>query len=256
SIDAMPTKELFIDMLTRDIELIPAILDLVDNSVDGARRLKGNGSYKDFQVRLETSPDQLRMVDNCGGIDVDLARKYAFRFGKPGNAPVLAHSIGKFGVGMKRAFFKLGQVFEIESKAKNSSFTLKVDVVKWARDESKWEFRFDRVQEGLKTISKDKRGTAIRVTKLRTEVAAEFKLSSFERNLDGALATHLQDALTRGLTITLNQIPIEQKPLELLDHSKLLPAFKKVTYRHRNEKPVVVKLYCGLGPGREAREMA
>jgi hypothetical protein len=34
-INAMPTKELFIDMLTQDISLIPAIVDLVDNAADG-----------------------------------------------------------------------------------------------------------------------------------------------------------------------------------------------------------------------------
>ena len=35
-----PTKDFFISMLVRDIGLIPAIVDLVDNSVDGGRRLR------------------------------------------------------------------------------------------------------------------------------------------------------------------------------------------------------------------------
>jgi len=34
---ADPTKDFFIDMLTRDIPLEWAILDLIDNCVDGAR---------------------------------------------------------------------------------------------------------------------------------------------------------------------------------------------------------------------------
>ena len=34
-IDAAPTKDFFIHMLVRDIELIPAIGDLVDNCIDG-----------------------------------------------------------------------------------------------------------------------------------------------------------------------------------------------------------------------------
>jgi hypothetical protein len=38
-IDAEPTKAFFIDMLTRDIPLDQAILDLVDNCVDGAKAL-------------------------------------------------------------------------------------------------------------------------------------------------------------------------------------------------------------------------
>jgi hypothetical protein len=40
AIQASPTKELFISMLVRDIELTPAIVDLVDNSFDGAIRLR------------------------------------------------------------------------------------------------------------------------------------------------------------------------------------------------------------------------
>jgi len=36
SINVEPTKELFIYMLTRDVGLENAIIDLIDNSVDGA----------------------------------------------------------------------------------------------------------------------------------------------------------------------------------------------------------------------------
>jgi hypothetical protein len=35
-----PTKRFFVSMLTRDIELKDAILDLLDNCVDGAMRLR------------------------------------------------------------------------------------------------------------------------------------------------------------------------------------------------------------------------
>ena len=55
TIDASPTKELFILMLTRDISLIPSIIDLVDNSVDGARRIKGDGPYEGLEIRLKLS---------------------------------------------------------------------------------------------------------------------------------------------------------------------------------------------------------
>jgi len=64
-IDAMPTKELFIEMLTRDISLIPAIVDLVDNSTDGAKRLKGDDSYSDLNVRLSLDADEFKLSDNC-----------------------------------------------------------------------------------------------------------------------------------------------------------------------------------------------
>ncbi len=35
-----PTKRFFVSMLTRDIRLSDALLDLIDNCVDGAARVK------------------------------------------------------------------------------------------------------------------------------------------------------------------------------------------------------------------------
>ena len=37
--DAHPTKRFFVEMLVRDIELKDALLDLLDNCVDGVMRL-------------------------------------------------------------------------------------------------------------------------------------------------------------------------------------------------------------------------
>ena len=37
TVDVSPTKRFFVRMLIRDIELVPAIVDLLDNSVDGAK---------------------------------------------------------------------------------------------------------------------------------------------------------------------------------------------------------------------------
>ncbi len=44
-VDASPTKEFFIYMLTRDIDLEPAIVELVDNSIDGAKKMRSGQSY-------------------------------------------------------------------------------------------------------------------------------------------------------------------------------------------------------------------
>ena len=82
-ISGEPTKEFFIAMLTRDIPLVQAIADLMDNCIDGAKRLRPAGDYAGLWVRLEASPTEFRISDNCGGISIDIARKYAFRFGRP-----------------------------------------------------------------------------------------------------------------------------------------------------------------------------
>ena len=248
-IDAMPTKELFIDMLTRDIPLIPAIIDLVDNCADGARRMKGNGSYRDFWARLEISPEEFRIADNCGGITVENARKYAFRFGRASDMPSLKHSIGEFGVGMKRAIFKLGSKFKVESATATSRFVVEEDVRDWA-SKPEWEYEFASLEEDIK-VKEDKRGTTITVTNLHDDVSRSFGLENFKTELANEMKARLQDPISKGLAVTLNGIPVNAEPLELLGDDQLAPAFKELQYGDSPENRVKVKLYCGLGKKRD-----
>lgn len=245
-VDATPTKAFFISMLTRDIGLIPAVVDLVDNSVDGATRLRGKRSFRQLWVRLEVSAKQLRVADNCGGIEEELARKYAFRFGRPEEAPLIKHSIGRFGVGMKRSVFKVGKKFRVESQARSSRFVLDVDVDEWARDDKAWEFEFEEVQTSMRGVAADALGTVVEVTDLHGDVAEEFQRSGFIKRLEVAIKARLQSALARGLSITLNGIPIGEQPYKVLASSGLTPAYKRLYYRDGG-KAVKVKLYCGVG---------
>ena len=153
-IDASPTKDFFISMLVRDIELVDAIADLVDNCVDGARRTRPNGNYSGLWVRMDANTDKFRIADNCGGIPVDLARNYAFRFGRPTGMKATKHSVGQFGIGMKRALFKLGRHFTVESVTTLARFRVVVDVEKWRTEgdtkqngvvdqkQDRWTFEF------------------------------------------------------------------------------------------------------------------
>ena len=145
-INAMPTKAFFVDMLVKDIPLERAVLDLLDNCIDGAKRLRpGNEpSFAGLSVRLAMDEERFEIVDNCGGFDVQTAQNYAFRFGRPAEAKPSNYSIGQFGVGMKRALFKFGRYFEVHSKTQNQKWSMKVDVDKWERQDD-WIFEFDEI---------------------------------------------------------------------------------------------------------------
>src|SRR5689334_4732415 len=106
-VDGRPTKTLFIDALTRDIELIDAVGDLVDNSVDAAFRLNGKSNYHGLYVNISFSAKGFTIEDNCGGISLKVAKEVAFRLGRPGNVTAPVGLIGRYGIGMKRAFFKI-----------------------------------------------------------------------------------------------------------------------------------------------------
>lgn len=248
-INAMPTKELFIDMLTRDISLIPAIIDLVDNCADGAKRMGRGENLEGLWTRVNISQDCFKIADNCGGITVEIARKYAFRFGRTSDAPVLKHSIGEFGVGLKRAIFKMGSKFKVESATENSRFIVEQDVKEWSKSPD-WEFAFSTLEED-KIIRDEKIGTTITVSNLHEDVALSFGLENFRIQLESDLKTKLQDPIAKGLAITVNGIPVNSAPLRLLSHDLLKPAYKELAYGDTPENMVRVKLYCGLGEKRD-----
>ena len=53
-------------------------------------------------------------------------------------------AVGQFGVGMKRALFKLGSFFRIESTTQPSRFVLQEDVDSWIARAS-WNFEFSEL---------------------------------------------------------------------------------------------------------------
>lgn len=251
-INAMPTKELFIEMLTKDISLIPAIIDLVDNSVDGAKRLRSESTFKDLWVRLEISPTEFKISDNCGGISVDTVRKYAFRFGRDPKAEVIKHSIGRFGVGMKRSIFKLGTGFNVTSNTCSDRFVVNEDVNNWAK-QKEWKFMFSEVAEDMDTPV-DKTGTIIIVKPLHSHISEKFGSDNFITQLKNELQTKLQYSINKNLSVTVNQIPIDSEPLELLSDKKIAPAYKNIKYSSPGQKLVRVKLFCGLGSSKSRKE--
>lgn len=224
-IEASPTKRFFIDMLIRDIELIRAIADLVDNSVDGARSERGSGEDADLRgLRVNLGFDRTHFVieDNCGGISVDTARNYAFRFGRADDMPPTPHSVGQFGVGMKRAIFKLGRGFIVESRTRDSWFVVNEDVEAWkAREE--WAFHFQRLSTGEPPL--DSPGTRITVTTLNPTVSTTFGLPMFERSLRDEVQAAHQSSMAQGLVITVNGTPLEPRFNELLASAEIRPAY-------------------------------
>lgn len=249
-IDARPTKDLFISMLTRDITLRDAIGDLVDNSVDGALALRpGNPTERDYSglwVNIAFSPEEnyFTIEDNCGGFSVAVAREYAFRFGRSSNAPLTSGSVGYFGVGMKRALFKLGKKFKVESTTVNSHFVMTVDVEEWKNeggdDAEVWHFKFD-VQDEVGINPEEKWGTRITVEGLLPDVKETLGLANEVSMLRNELEREHLYNLHRGLRITLNGIELKAKALKLLVSDKF-----KTAYWEREDTFLKVHIYAGV----------
>lgn len=247
-IDARPTKEFFVSMLVRDVDLLDAIIDLIDNSVDGARRLRppGQESWVGLKVDVETTATRFLISDNCGGISLAMAREYAFRFGRDPDRGVDAGSIGQFGVGMKRTLFKLGRHFIVESKTEDQSFSLEQDVDAWRRSPL-WEFVLTDVDLTTRR-SKDETGTSIEVNELHRPVADDLSNANWTNRLRSEIRLKHRLALNRGLTIQVNGQQLEPLPLELIETDDIRPG-------HRIERfagGVEVDLLAGVGESEPA----
>ncbi|TYQ28168.1 ATP-binding protein [Pseudanabaena sp. UWO310] len=244
SVNASPTKELFISMLTKDLVLIDAIADLVDNCVDGAKRLRHSEDYTGLFVHLEVTSEQFRIVDNCGGIDVTTAREHAFCFGRPSGMVTTNHSIGNFGVGMKRALFKLGKFFSIESCTQNSRFSLEQNIEAWAVIKE-WNFRFNNVEENVQVNETDI-GTRITVSDLYPGVSSELGLETFISRLKIKLQSIHQITMEKGFLIKLNNIQLDCSPPCLASSDTISPSYKEKEIVNEHEQKVNVRMYAGL----------
>ncbi|TRW98583.1 hypothetical protein EKO24_006980 [Candidatus Methylobacter oryzae] len=84
-VKALPTKEFFMSMLTRDIATDRAILDLIDNSIDASQ----SNSKSDSRVSITINGNEFGIRDNAGGLDLETAKEYAFRFGRSASSPLM-----------------------------------------------------------------------------------------------------------------------------------------------------------------------
>lgn len=203
--DATATKKFFVDMLVRDIGVDAAILDLVDNSVDAARAAAVDVSdLSQFRVEVKIDKDEFTIEDNCGGISIPTATHYAFRFGRdPEYTPDPNAKIGEFGIGMKRAVFRLGRRFTVDSSTKESRFVTDVNIEEWREEPGPWQFPMDISQS-----PKDEAGTKIVVSGLRDSVSESFAGINYTDGIAANVAERHNEPLRAGLQIIVNLEPV------------------------------------------------
>lgn len=239
-----PTKDLFVHILTRDIAHYAAITELVDNSVDGAKRVTTKAEdLSDFWINIDFDESHFCIDDNCGGIPLEIARDYAFRFGRAVGAVPIAGSIGQFGVGMKRALFSFGRYYVIESITESHWFRLEVDLDEWINWES-WDFvlkDYGPNTEGRRV------GTRIEVTKLTPDAARQFSLSSFRVRVENEIKQKHRFFVAQGLAIKVGGVTIPREEWQLYADDSFKPEYQKKVYSTEGASPVSVRIYAGVG---------
>ncbi|HEY8699193.1 MAG TPA: ATP-binding protein [Rhizomicrobium sp.] len=226
--DASPEKRLFISLITRDISLIDAFLDIIDNSInaaleplapqlktaDGYQRLLANRRLKPrVQIDLTIGTNRITVEDTAGGISADMASKHVFKFGRSAEDADSNDRLSVYGIGLKRAIFKCGNKIEITSENAKGGFELDLTVSDWAKKKLKkdepWTFEITPRAATRKDL-----GTRITITQLYDDVVRRLADGLFEGQLRERIARTYSFFIGRVVEISLNGKPI---PKEVFD---------------------------------------
>lgn len=243
-----PSKDFFVHTITKDVSIEDCVLDLLDNSLDGAQKvcvrerpeIAKIDDYSRFGADLIVNADLFSIKDNCGGISIGEAIDYAFHFGRRADAPPDAgFSIGIYGIGMKRAIFKLGNLIEIHSSTETEAFRARINVESWLdKPPDDWDFDL----EDAPLIKEP--GTEIEVHDLNSNVAAAFGTAAFRNALARIVGRDYFQFLNKGFRILLNGHPVPSYAFTVRESAEFQPIHFKYA-----DGDVEVEIVAGMaGP--------
>ncbi len=220
--DGHPTKEFFVEMLTRDIELNDAILDLLDNCLDGVVRqsskddkLENSRFYEGFCADITIASNSFTIKDNCGGIPRGVAEDYAFRMGRVATTATEQPTIGIYGIGMKRAIFKIGKSAVVHTQVNHEKYSVIIPE-DWVNTND-WTFPIKENAEENKLIED---GTEVSITSLNNSISEIWKeksnIDSFIEKLKVAIQESYSLIIQKGFAIRINGHEVNANPVELL----------------------------------------
>lgn len=218
--DASPEKRLFISLLTRDIPMAAAFLDLIDNSINAAiepysSRLKSASDYlalfadpdvtPSVHIDLKISADRVEIRDTAKGISATTAKEHVFKFGRAKDERHPDDRLSVYGIGLKRAIFKLGNKIVMRSDHEAGGFDLNLDVAKWEKEPQPWTFSITTREPA----GAENRGTSIVITQLYDDVKRRISDGVFEGQLRDSIAKTYSYYLAKFVTISVNDKPVE-----------------------------------------------
>lgn len=246
-LEAGPSKRFFVEMLPRDISLEHAILDLVDNSLDGAIRERISqiraGSptpYAGLRCVLEVSSGSFRITDNCGGIPDDRLDA-ALRLGRDDiSLDDDKPTIGMYGIGMKRSIFKISQDATVISRSTTSTVTVHYDE-EWLNPENPdWTLTIQQ-----EPPSSQDPGVTITANKVWPNISRVFSSPSFLDDLSRSLSRYYAYVIEKGFSIVLNGHEIAPLPVEFRLRDEVSPFYFE-TKNGKTKIRVIIGLFRKL----------
>lgn len=225
--DASPEKRLFISLITRDIPLVAAFLDLIDNAINAAvepashRLLTAEDYLKLFQdesvrptvdIFLGVSSDRVQISDTALGISATTAAEHVFKFGRATDEAHAGDRLSVYGIGLKRAMFKLGNKIAIHSDHADGGFDLKLNVSEWAKlTKQPWTFDITPRQPAIEGTT----GTKITIEELYDDSKRRLSDGIFLGQLREAIGKTYAFYLAKFVNIYVNDEKIDGINIEI-----------------------------------------
>jgi hypothetical protein len=231
----LPTKGLFIDVLTRDLNIQDCILDLLDNSVDSYARNNASGRK---EIKIIINKDLFEVYDSCGGIALDKLEKEVFRIGLSHKTGDIS-TIGMYGIGLKRAMFKIGKEILFETDDGMHYAKLDMNVDSWLAKEDSWEWPL--IAEESKLTAEDAKYTRITITNINEEVGEVFDNAAFINTLIKHISVYYSMIIEHKIDFFVNDIKIDKFELKIKMEQDIEPSQKYIEY-----DGVTIRVLCWI----------
>ena len=162
---------------------------------------------------------------------------YAFRMGRdPKYRDSDLPMVGVYGIGMKRAIFKIGKQCLISTRNQEDCYEVEI-IPEWITEPDKWDLP---VSESSR--SNQEEGTTIIINELNEGIATRFgkENENFTRELTDKVRTHYAFILDKGFEVEINDKWVDPKPTKLVFNEKIKPYI----YQTENDG---VKVFLSVG---------
>ncbi|MGA3267398.1 MAG: ATP-binding protein [Verrucomicrobiota bacterium] len=178
-------------------------------------------------IHVTLSDAEFGIHDNCGGIDLNDAITEVFNFGHP--IGWTSESLGVYGIGLKRALFKLGNHFEMVSQTRKNGFSCQLDVGEWVKKDESTDDWTIPITEQRPASSLGSAGTKIRVDRLHEEVRLRIKSGTVVSSLCRSISTTFSLFLERYVRIMVNGQRVEPSLIPTSRPSRGNISFERLT---------------------------
>ena len=163
-----------------------------------------------------------------------------FRFGH--TSPTSGTTLGVYGIGLKRAIFKIGNKIYIQSKTSKDGFQTKLDVQKWAQEETNWKIPLIPTDGAQST---ENQGTVIKIEDLHSEIMMRIESGTLLRDLKEQISETYSLFIDRYVQITLNDTQIIPRQIPLGESDQVHAAVDSFEKCY-NDQTVKVTLIASL----------